>query len=165
MKKIKTVAGAAGILAMAFCGTTVQASGSSDLAVGKYCAVKLFAAVRGKNPQKLFAMSKQLVDLNHVMRAAAAINGDTLTPQKKVAYTKGMNDFAKHMLPQLAAKLHTVPQITSVTARGNALTISDGSDMQLVVNKNSCRIIDAESAMMGTLTGNVAKFIKDNNFS
>ena len=99
------------------------------------------------------------------MTTAAAINGDTLTLQNKVAYQKGMVDFAKHTLPQLASKLQHVPQVTSVTAHGNALTISDGSDMQLVVNKDSCRIIDAKSAMMGTLTGTVAKFIKDNNFS
>ena len=165
MNITKRTAIVAGILAIAFSGTVRASSGSSDLAAGKYCAVKLFTAAHGKNPQMLFIMSKKFVDYNHIMTTAAAINGDTLTSQNKVAYQKGMVDFAKHTLPQLASKLQRVPQVTSVTAHGNALTISDGSDMQLVVNKDSCRIIDAKSAMMGTLTGTVAKFIKDNNFS
>lgn len=156
-----------GVMSLLLVASTslVNAASSPDLAAGQMCATRLYIAAHGQSPSILMRKSRQLVDFDHVMRTAAAINGDTLTPSKKAAYKKGMDEFAKHTMPQLTAKLRSLPKITAVTSAGNILTISDGSDVALMVQKSSCRIVDARSAMMGTLTGNVAKFIKDNNFS
>lgn len=166
MLKLKNlVAALAMSMVLVVSASLTHAASSSNLAAGQYCATKLFVAAHGKSSSVLLSMSERLVDFDHVMKTAANINGDTLNPGVRATYKKGMKEFAQHTMPQLTAKLQRLPKITTVSAQGNALTISDGTGLSLVVNKSSCRILDAKSALMGTLTGQVAKFIKENDFS
>jgi hypothetical protein len=164
MLKKTLAASAMGILLLVLASPT-HAAGSSELAAGQLCATKLFVAARGKSPSVLLRMSERLVDFDQVMKTAAKINGDTLTPTVKATYRKGMKEFAAHTMPQLTAKLQQRPVITAVSAEDNVLTILDNSGVVLIVQKESCRILDAKSALLGSLTGQVARFIKENNFS
>ena len=96
---MKTVAAfAVSLLLTAASMSNTEAAVSSNLAEGQLCATKLYIAAHGKSPALLMQTAGRLVDFDHVIRVAASINGDTLTPEVRAKYKVGMADFAKNFV-------------------------------------------------------------------
>lgn len=161
MLKKLVAASAMSVLLVASASLT-HAAAENNLAAGKLCATKLYIAAHGKSPALLLQSAYKLVNFDHVITMAAAINGDTLTANVQAKYKEGMADFAEHFaIPRLAKELQHMPHITVATLKGNALTISEGGDASLTVEQGSCRILDAKGSGV-SLIGMVARHIKDN---
>lgn len=142
--------------------TFATAASTSNLAAGKMCASKLYAAAHGKSPAVLMQQAEKLVNFDHVIEAAAALNGVTLTPAIRAKYKEGMADFAEHfVIPRLTKQLQHAPHITVATASGNTLTISDGSDGSLTVLRTSCQILNFKGSGV-SLIGMLANHVKAN---
>ena len=100
-----------------------------------------------------------LVNFDHIITAAAAINRDTLTPALRAKYKEGMADFAENfVIPRLTKQLQHAPHITVASAKGNTLTISEGGDGSLTVMRSSCQILNFKGggvSLIGMLAGHI----------
>jgi hypothetical protein len=159
----KLLAASALCLALMVPASLTQAAAKANLLVaGQMCADKLYNNAHGKSAAELLQKMNTLVNVDHVIASAAAINGVTLTPDVIAKYKEGMTDFAEHfVIPQLAKELRHAPHITVVTTHGKTLVISEDDSASLTVEQRSCRILNVNHGD-SSLIGMFSKHVKDN---